>query len=125
MRIAEHLANANDCLGLVTGESIGQVASQTLQSLYVTDSAVSSMPVYRPLIGMDKQEIVDMAEKIGTYETSILPYEDCCTIFVAKHPVTKPKREIIERSEKNLSDVIEGLLEEAYATEELVIVGRG
>ena len=83
------------------------------------------MPVYRPLIGMDKQEIVDMAEKIGTYETSILPYEDCCTIFVAKHPVTKPKREIIERSEKNLSDVIEGLLEEAYATEELVIVGRG
>lgn len=124
MRIAEHLAEKNECLGLVTGESIGQVASQTLQSLYVTDAAVEAMPVYRPLIGMDKQEIVDMAERIGTYETSILPYEDCCTIFVAKHPVTKPKRSIIERSERNLDDVIEGLLEEAYAAEELVIVGK-
>ena len=124
MRIAEHLASENDCLGLVTGESIGQVASQTLQSLYVTDSAVESMPVYRPLIGMDKQEIVDMSEKIGTYETSILPYEDCCTIFVAKHPVTKPRRDIIERSERKLDDVIDGLLQEAYATEELVIVGK-
>lgn len=124
MRIAEHLASENDCLGLVTGESIGQVASQTLQSLYVTDSAVESMPVYRPLIGMDKQEIVDMSEKIGTYETSILPYEDCCTIFVAKHPVTKPRRDIIERSERKLDDVINGLLQEAYATEELVIVGK-
>ncbi len=124
MRIAEHLAKENECLGLVTGESIGQVASQTLQSLYVTDSAVESMPVYRPLIGMDKQEIIDLSEKIGTYETSILPYEDCCTIFVAKHPVTKPKLEIIERSEKKLDDVIEGLLEEAYAKDELVIVGK-
>ena len=124
MRIAEHLAAENECLGLVTGESIGQVASQTLQSLYVTDAAVETMPVYRPLIGMDKQEIVYMAEKIGTYETSILPYEDCCTIFVAKHPVTKPKRNIIERSERNLDDVIEGLLQEAYAAEELIIVGK-
>ncbi len=124
MRIAEHLAEKNDCLGLVTGESIGQVASQTLQSLYVTDAAVNTMPVYRPLIGMDKQEIVDMAEKIGTYETSILPYEDCCTIFVAKHPVTKPKRSIIEKSERNLEGVIDSLLAEAYETEELVIVGR-
>ena len=124
MRIAEHLAKENDCLGLVTGESIGQVASQTLQSLYVTDSAVKSMPVYRPLIGMDKQEIVDLSEKIGTYETSILPYEDCCTIFVAKHPVTKPRLNIIERSERNLDDVIDGLLEKAYADEELVIVGK-
>ncbi len=124
MRIAEQLALKNDCLGLITGESIGQVASQTLQSLYVTDAAVETMPVYRPLIGMDKQEIVNMSEKIGTYETSILPYEDCCTIFVAKHPVTKPKRQVIERSERNLDEVIDGLLEEAYATEELVIVGR-
>ena len=105
MRIAEHLASENDCLGLVTGESIGQVASQTLQSLYVTDSAVESMPVYRPLIGMDKQEIVDMSEKIGTYETSILPYEDCCTIFVAKHPVTNPNLEKILKSEKNLEKI--------------------
>ena len=124
MRIAEHLADKNECLGLITGESIGQVASQTLQSLYVTDAAVRSMPVYRPLIGMDKQEIVNMAEKIGTYETSILPYEDCCTIFVAKHPVTKPKRQVIERSERNLDEVIDKLLEEVYAEEELVIVGR-
>ncbi len=124
MRIAEHIAAANDCFGLITGESIGQVASQTLQSLYVTDAAVETMPVYRPLIGMDKQEIVNMAEKIGTYETSILPYEDCCTIFVARHPVTKPKRNIIEKSERNLDDVIEGLLQEAYETEELVIVGK-
>ena len=124
MRIAEHLAAENECLGLVTGESIGQVASQTLQSLYVTDAAVKTMPVYRPLIGMDKQEIINLSEKIGTYETSILPYEDCCTIFVAKHPVTRPKREIIEQSEKKLDDVIEGLLEEAYATDELVIVGK-
>ncbi len=124
MRIAEHLASENDCLGLVTGESIGQVASQTLQSLFVTDSAVKTMPVYRPLIGMDKQEIVDLSEKIGTYETSILPYEDCCTIFVAKHPVTKPKLQIIEKSERNLDDVIDDLLEKAYATEELVIVGK-
>lgn len=124
MRIAEHLAKENECLGLITGESIGQVASQTLQSLYVTDAAVTSMPVYRPLIGMDKQEIIDLSEKIGTYETSILPYEDCCTIFVAKHPVTRPKLEIIERSERKLDDVIEGLLEEAYAKDELVIVGK-
>ncbi|MBR1914398.1 MAG: tRNA 4-thiouridine(8) synthase ThiI [Lachnospiraceae bacterium] len=124
MRIAEHIASQNECLGLITGESIGQVASQTLQSLYVTDAAVESMPVYRPLIGMDKQEIVDLSEKIGTYDTSILPYEDCCTIFVAKHPVTKPKREIIERSEHALDSVIDGLLEEAYATDELIIVGK-
>ena len=124
MRIAEYLAGKNDCLGLITGESIGQVASQTLQSLYVTDAAVENMPVYRPLIGMDKQEIVDISEKIGTYETSILPYEDCCTIFVAKHPVTKPKREIIERSEQNLKDVIDELFQKAIDTEELVIVGK-
>ena len=124
MRIAEQLARNNDCLGLVTGESIGQVASQTLQSLYVTDDAVKSMPVYRPLIGMDKQEIVDLSEKIGTYETSILPYEDCCTIFVAKHPVTKPRLDIIERSERKLDDVIDGLLKEAYARDELIIVGK-
>ncbi|MBQ2453304.1 MAG: tRNA 4-thiouridine(8) synthase ThiI, partial [Lachnospiraceae bacterium] len=124
MRIAESIAARTECLGLITGESIGQVASQTLQSLYVTDSAVRTMPVYRPLIGMDKQEIVNISEKIGTYETSILPYEDCCTIFVAKHPVTKPKLEIIERSEHNLDSVIDALMEEALCTDELVIVGK-
>ena len=88
MRIAEQIASETECLGLITGESIGQVASQTMHSLAVTNE-VCTLPVYRPLIGMDKQEIVEISEKIGTYETSILPYEDCCTIFVAKHPVTR------------------------------------
>ena len=89
MRIAETIAKQTECIGLITGESIGQVASQTMQSLAVTNE-VCTLPVYRPLIGFDKIDIVDISEKIGTYETSILPYEDCCTIFVAKHPVTKP-----------------------------------
>ena len=87
MKIAEELAKKDDCLGLITGESIGQVASQTVHSLAVTN-AVCTLPVFRPLIGFDKQDIVDISLKIGTYETSIEPYEDCCTIFVAKHPVT-------------------------------------
>ncbi len=91
MRIAEHFAKESGCLGLITGESIGQVASQTMQSLAATND-VCTLPVYRPVIGFDKQEIVEIAEKIDTFETSILPFEDCCTIFVAKHPVTKPYR---------------------------------
>ncbi len=121
MRIAQMLAEKNECQALITGESIGQVASQTIFSLQVTD-AVCEMPVFRPCIGMDKQEIVDISEKIGTYETSILPYEDCCTVFVAKHPVTKPRLSDIEESEKLLTDVIDGLVEEALATEEIVRV---
>ncbi|MCR5651617.1 MAG: tRNA 4-thiouridine(8) synthase ThiI [Lachnospiraceae bacterium] len=124
MRIAEELAVRNECLGLVTGESIGQVASQTLKSLYVTDEAVKTMPVFRPLIGFDKQEIVDISEKIGTYETSILPYEDCCTIFVAKHPVTKPNLNIIKKSEELLSEKIDELVKTAIDTDELIIVGK-
>ena len=94
MRIAETIAKETDCLGLVTGESIGQVASQTMQSLVATNE-VCELPVYRPLIAFDKQDIVDISEKINTYETSILPFEDCCTIFVAKHPVTKPNVKVI------------------------------
>lgn len=90
MKIAERIAQQNGSFGLITGEAIGQVASQTLESLLVTDNAVT-LPVYRPCIGMDKREVVEISKKIGTYETSILPYEDCCTVFVAKHPVTKPK----------------------------------
>ena len=86
MKLAEHFAKENRCLGLITGESIGQVASQTMQSLAATNE-VCTMPVYRPLIGFDKQEIVEVSEKIDTYETSIQPFEDCCTIFVAKHAV--------------------------------------
>ena len=121
MKIAEHFAKENDCLGLITGESIGQVASQTMQSLAATNE-VCSLPVYRPLIGFDKQEIVDVAEKINTYETSILPYEDCCTIFVAKHPVTKPNVERIRKSEERLAEKIEELFKVAVDTTETVIV---
>ena len=119
MRIAEILAEKNDCLGLITGESIGQVASQTMHSLAATND-VCTLPVYRPLIGFDKQDIVDIAEKIGTYETSILPYEDCCTIFVAKHPVTKPDIQIIRRSEENLVEKIDALLQTAMDTIEVI-----
>jgi len=119
MRIAETLAGESGCLGLITGESIGQVASQTMHSLAATDDACK-LPVYRPLIGFDKQEIVSMAEKIGTYETSVLPYEDCCTIFVAKHPVTKPEVRIIRNSEKKLSEKIDGLVKTALDTAEVI-----
>ena len=121
MRIAEHIAKETDCLGLITGESIGQVASQTMHSLAATNE-VCTIPVYRPLIGFDKQEIVEISEKINTYETSILPYEDCCTIFVAKHPVTKPNLNIIKKHEENLSEKIDELVKTALETDELIIV---
>ncbi len=120
MKIAERIARNEECIGLVTGESIGQVASQTMQSLAATN-AVCTMPVYRPLIAFDKQDIVSIAEKIDTFETSILPYEDCCTIFVAKHPVTKPTLARIEKSEKKLADVIDEMVEKAIAEDELII----
>ena len=119
MKIAEKIAEESKCLGLITGESIGQVASQTMQSLYVTNE-VCSMPVYRPLIGFDKQDIVEIAEKIDTYETSILPYEDCCTIFVAKHPVTKPNLNVIKKSETKLAEKIDGMMQIAIDTREIV-----
>ena len=121
MRIAEHIAKETECLGLITGESIGQVASQTMHSLVATNE-VCELPVYRPLIGFDKQEIVEISEKIGTYETSILPYEDCCTIFVAKHPVTKPSLKVIRRHEENLEEKIDELVQTALDTDELIIV---
>ncbi len=119
MRIAEHFAEKDGCLGLITGESIGQVASQTMQSLAATND-VCTLPVYRPLIGFDKQEIVDVAERIDTYETSIQPFEDCCTIFVAKHPVTKPNVDVIRRSEEKLAEKIDALVEEAVKTAEVI-----
>ncbi len=121
MKIAEKLGEETGCMGLVTGESIGQVASQTMQSLYCTNE-VCTMPVFRPVIGFDKQEIIDVSEKIGTYETSILPFEDCCTIFVAKHPVTKPNLKIIKRDEHNLDDCIDELMKTALETVEKVHV---
>ena len=121
MKLAEMFAKEDGCLGLITGESIGQVASQTMHSLAVTNE-VCTMPVFRPLIGFDKQEIVDISEKIGTYETSVLPYEDCCTIFVAKHPVTKPKLDVIQRSEQRLSEDIDHLVEAALETTEIIEV---
>ena len=120
MKIAEAFARQDNCMALVTGESIGQVASQTIHSLAATNE-VCTMPVFRPLIGFDKQEIVDVALKIQTYETSILPYEDCCTIFVAKHPVTKPNIQVIRKSEERLQDKIEDMVKEAIETAETVI----
>ncbi len=123
MRIAETIAKQTGCLGLITGESIGQVASQTLASLAVTNE-VCTLPVFRPCIGMDKLEIVDISQKIDTYETSILPYEDCCTIFVAKHPVTKPSLEVIARHEHNLDEVIDDLMKTALETKETIVVSQ-
>ncbi len=121
MRIAEHFAGENNSLGLITGESIGQVASQTMQSLAATDD-VCTLPVYRPLIGFDKQEIIEIGQKIGTYETSILPFEDCCTIFVAKHPVTKPRIKVIRRSETRLKENIDALCQKAIETTEVLTI---
>ncbi len=121
MRIAEHFAKEDRCLGLVTGESIGQVASQTMQSLMATNE-VCTLPVYRPVIAFDKNEIIAVSEKIDTYETSIQPYEDCCTIFVAKHPVTKPNLNAVRRSERHLEEKIDELMETAIRTTETILV---
>ena len=121
MRIAEHFARQDKSLGLITGESIGQVASQTMHSLAATND-VCTLPVYRPLIGYDKREIVEIAERIGTFETSIQPYEDCCTIFVAKHPVTKPNVDVIRRSEEKLEEKIGQLFQKAVDTVEIIEV---
>jgi thiamine biosynthesis protein ThiI len=117
MRIAEQIGLENDCIGLVTGESIGQVASQTMQSLACTND-VCTIPVYRPLIAFDKQDIVDIAEKINTYETSILPFEDCCTVFLPDFPAIRPKLCDIEREENKLD--VEGLIEQAFQSIEKI-----
>ena len=101
MRIANEIARREHSQALITGESIGQVASQTMHALSCTD-AVADMPVFRPLIGFDKSEIIEIAQKIGTYETSNLPYEDCCTVFTPRHPATKPKMDIILEGESKL-----------------------
>lgn len=112
MRIAEAIAEQNGCAALVTGEDLGQVASQTMEALRVTE-AVVDLPVLRPLIGMDKKDIVEIARKIGTFDTSILPYEDCCTVFTPRHPKTKPKLEDVEAAEAALD--VDTLVAEALA----------
>lgn len=117
MRIAERIARDTGCMMLITGENLGQVASQTAEALVVTDSAVS-MPVMRPLIAMDKTDIMDKAQEIGTFETSIQPYEDCCTVFLPKHPSTKPHLDRILASESVLD--IDGLVEAAVAAQEVI-----
>ena len=117
MRIAEKIAQKNKAMMLITGENLGQVASQTAEALVVTDASVS-MPVMRPLIAMDKIDIMDKAEEIGTFETSIQPYEDCCTVFLPKHPVTKPKLSRIEESESRLD--VDGLVAAAVDSEEII-----
>ena len=117
MRIAEQVALKNGCMMLITGEDLGQVASQTAEALVVTDSVVE-MPVMRPLIAMDKVDIMDKAREIGTYDISIQPYEDCCTVFLPKHPVTKPKKDRIEKSESALD--VETLVKNAVESEEIV-----
>lgn len=119
MRIAEKIAEKNKAMMLITGENLGQVASQTAESLVVTDACVK-MPVMRPLIAMDKIDIMDKAEEIGTYETSIQPYEDCCTVFLPKHPTTKPKLDRIIESESKLD--VEALVDAAVESEEIVMI---
>mgnify|MGYP001810252624 CR=1 FL=1 len=119
MRIAEAIANKSGSLALVTGEAIGQVASQTMESMLVTDRAVE-LPVYRPCIGMDKNEVIEIARRIGTFETSIQPYEDCCTVFVARHPVTKPTLEKTLRFEAVLDAEAEALIARALEGTEVL-----
>jgi len=119
MRIAERRAHDMGCQALITGESIGQVASQTIESLHVTNSAVD-LPVFRPLIAMDKLEIMERARNLGTYETSILPYEDCCTVFVPKHPSIRPVLEKVVEAESILD--IDALIDDAIARSESIIV---
>ncbi|MBQ2614512.1 MAG: tRNA 4-thiouridine(8) synthase ThiI [Clostridia bacterium] len=120
MQIAERIARKNNDKALITGESIGQVASQTMESLAVTDHAVS-IPVFRPCIGMDKEEIVQISKKIDAYETSILPYEDCCTIFVPKHPKTRPTIEEIVEAEQSLKN-LEEMIETAISQDEVIVI---
>ena len=121
MRIAEKIAEAQGAKAIVTGENLGQVASQTMEAMASTQ-AVLSLPVLQPLIGLDKEQIVRLARRIGTFETSILPYEDCCTVFTPRHPKTHPKLEEVERAESAMD--IEGLVEEALAGVERIMVGR-
>ena len=118
MRAGEMIAKQDDALALITGESVGQVASQTMQGIHAINAACT-LPVLRPLAGMDKQEIINRAEEIGTFEISARPYEDCCTVFVAKHPVTKPRLNFIEKAEHRLTE-LDRLLDEAVKNAEVI-----
>ncbi|HCE34023.1 MAG TPA: tRNA 4-thiouridine(8) synthase ThiI [Clostridiales bacterium] len=120
MRIAERVAKANSCGALITGESLGQVASQTMESITVTNGVIEDLPVFRPLIGMDKTEIMDIAHNIDTYDTSILPYEDCCTIFLPKNPVIRPKLETVLKAEAKLD--VETLIAACIENQEIINV---
>ena len=120
MMTAERIALKNNSLALITGESLGQVASQTIQALGVTNEVMTTLPVFRPLIGMDKNEIVTIARKIGTFETSILPYEDCCTVFTPKHPTTKPTLEKIMESQNKID--MEYWVDKAVAETDWVLI---
>ena len=120
MRIAERICKREGLLTIVTGESLGQVASQTVQSMTVTNAVVEDLPVLRPCVAMDKEEIMAIAKKIDTYETSILPYEDCCTVFLPKNPVIKPSIERAEKEERKLD--IESLIGEALESEEVIVL---
>lgn len=121
MRIACRVARDSSCEALITGESVGQVASQTIQAMNCTD-AVCNMPVLRPVVGMDKDEIVIIANKIDTFETSILPYEDCCTVFTPKHPRTKPKMKFVEQAEAGMD--MEGLISRAVYNVETIKISQ-
>lgn len=119
MRIAEKLANENNCKSIITGESLGQVASQTMESILVTNEGIN-LPIFRPLIGMDKTEIIEIARKIDTFDLSILPYEDCCTVFLPKNPVIKPKLDLIKKAESVLD--FDNLITEAVNNTETIII---
>ena len=121
VRVADRIAKKQLCGCVITGESLGQVASQTVEALNVTNS-VADLPIFRPLIGMDKDEITVISRRIGTFETSILPYEDCCTVFTPKHPVTKPKMEKVLAEEAKLD--VEGLVERAVANTDYIVCGE-
>ena len=120
MRIAERIAKANSCGALITGESLGQVASQTMESITVTNGVIEDLPVFRPLIGMDKTEIMDIARNLDTYDTSILPYEDCCTVFLPKNPVIRPKLETVLKAEAKLD--VETLIAACIENQEIINV---
>ena len=119
MAISVKLAHQYDCEAIITGESLGQVASQTMKAINVTN-VLSDIPIYRPLIGMDKDEIISISRKIGAFETSVLPYEDCCTVFTPRHPKTRPELEMVEEQEKLLD--FNSLVDEALATRQTIVV---